>query len=113
MRLFEGTPWDRPPRCERCGVLAGDCVCPPEPQPRISPQQQTARLSVEKRKKDKLVTVVRGLAVDGNDLPGLLTQLKTACGAGGTLKDDVLEIQGQHLERMRAVLGELGFRVKG
>ena len=59
------------------------------------------------------MTVVRGLAVDGNDLPGLLTQLKTACGAGGTLKDDVLELQGQHVERIRDVLGELGFRVKG
>lgn len=113
MRLLEGTPWDRPPRCARCGALEQDCVCPPEPPPRIPPEQQTARLSVEKRKKEKLVTVVRGLVVDGNDLPGLLTQLKTACGAGGTLKDDVLEIQGQHLERIRAVLGELGYRVRG
>ena len=85
MRLFEGTPFDRPPRCDRCGELESACVCPPQPPPRIPPQQQTARLSVEKRKKGKVVTVVRGLPAEGNDLPALLTQLKTACGAGGTL----------------------------
>ncbi len=113
MRLFEGTPLDRPPRCERCGELEEACTCPPEPPPRIPPQQQTARLSVEKRKKGKLVTLVRGLSAEGNDLPGLLKQLKSACGAGGAVKEDVLEIQGNQLDRLRDVLGQIGFRVKG
>ena len=89
------------------------CACPPEPRQQIPPEQQTARLSVEKRKKGKLVTVVRGLAADGNDLPALLTQLKSACGAGGALKDDVLEIQGNQLDRAGKLLLELGYRVKG
>lgn len=113
MRLFEGTPWDRPPRCERCGALEQDCRCPPAPPPRIPPAQQTARLAVEKRPKQKVVTVVRGLPEVGNDLPELLAQLKAACGAGGTLKEEVLEIQGRHLDRIRALLAELGYRVKG
>ena len=113
MRLFEGTQWDRPPRCERCGELAEACTCPPPPKVLTPPEKQTARLAVEKRKKGKVVTVVRGLPADENDLPGLLGQLKAACGAGGTIKDDELEIQGDNLERLRGLLGEIGYRVRG
>ena len=112
MRLFEGTPFDRPPRCERCGGLEENCVCPPAPPPRIAPERQTAKLAVEKRKKGKIVTVVRGLPAEGNDLPALLAQLKTGCGAGGALKEDVMEIQGNHLKRIRELLAQFGYRVR-
>ena len=112
MRLFSGTQWDQPPRCERCGELEEVCQCPPPPAPRIPPEKQTARIAVEKRKKGKLVTVVRGLPAEGNDLPELLTKLKNHCGAGGTLKDEELEIQGDQLERVRGCLTQIGFRVK-
>ena len=111
MRLFAGTPFDRPPRCERCGELETDCQCPPAPPPRVPPGEQKARLSVEKRKKGKIVTVVRGLSVEGNDLPELLTKLKAACGAGCTLKEGDLEIQGRHLDRVRRLLEAIGYRV--
>ncbi|MEX0817977.1 MAG: translation initiation factor, partial [Pirellulaceae bacterium] len=110
-RLFAGTEFYQPAKCERCGMLEADCQCPPAPMPRIPPEKQTAKLSVEKRKKGKVVTVVRGLPAEGNDLPGLLSALKTACGAGGALKADALEIQGKHVERIREQLKALGFRV--
>jgi translation initiation factor 1 len=113
MRLFEGTPFDRPPRCEQCGELEQECSCPPEPPLRIAAEKQTARLAIEKRKKGKKVVVVRGLPSEGNDLPELLTQLKSACGAGGALKDDVLEIQGTQIDRVRQELEKIGYRVKG
>ena len=113
MRLFAGTQWDLPPKCQRCGELEDDCTCPPSPKQLTAPEKQTARLAVEKRKKGKVVTVVRGLLADENDLPALLARLKNACGAGGTLKDDRLEIQGGHLERVRALLTEVGYRVRG
>ena len=113
MRLFEGTPFDRPPRCEVCGELEAECTCPPPETPRIPPEKQTARLSIEKRKKGKMVTVIQGLPAEGNDLPALLADLKTVCGAGGTLKDEILEIQGKHLDRIREHLAKLGFRIKG
>ena len=113
MRMFEGTPWDRPPTCERCGKLASECVCPPEPKSRqlVPPEKQTARLTVEKRKKGKLVTVIRGLSADANDLPALLVRLKNSCGAGGTIDGDSLEIQGDHLDRLRTLLGDIGFKL--
>jgi translation initiation factor 1 len=58
------------------------------------------------------VTVVRGLSAEGNDLTSLLTQLKNSCGAGGTVRDDELEVQGSHVERVRDVLAKLGYRVR-
>ena len=112
MRLFEGTEFDRPPRCDDCGQLEADCQCPPPPPPRIPPAEQTARVSIEKRKKGKVVTVIQGLPADGNDLPELLTELKNACGAGGTLKDEVIEIQGKQCERVKKILRQVGFNVK-
>ena len=114
-RLFAGTPFDRPPTCDRCGKLEQECQCPPAPAlapDRLPPEKQTARLATEKRKKGKMVTVVRGLPLEGNDLPALLTQLKNACGAGGTIKEEELEIQGSHIDRVRDVLTKLGYRVR-
>lgn len=112
MRLFEGTPFDRPPRCERCDELEDDCRCEPEPPRRIPPEKQTARIGVEKRKRGKVVTVIRGLPEEGNDLPELLTRLKSTCGAGGTLKEGVLEIQGDQHESIRKELSNIGYKVK-
>ena len=113
MRLLEGTPFDRPPRCERCGELEEQCTCRPPARSFVAPEKQTARLAVEKRRKGKVVSLVSGLSPEESDLPALLTQLKSTCGAGGTLKDDVLEIQGNHLDRLREKLREIGYRVSG
>jgi translation initiation factor 1 len=106
MRLFAGTPYDRPPKCDRCGALEANCTCPP------LAGGQVVRLVVEKRKKGKVVTVISGLPAARNDLPALLSQLKSQCGAGGAIQEERLEIQGEHVERIRALLSELGFVVK-
>lgn len=116
MGIFAGTKWDVPPRCDRCGELESVCKCPPpEPAPPVykPPGQQSARLAVENRARGKQVTVVRGLAAAENDLPALLTKLKTVCGAGGTVTGDELELQGRHLDRVRGLLAELGYKTKG
>lgn len=112
MRLFAGTPFDRPPHCDRCGKPEEECQCPPEPPPCVPPGKQTARVNVEKRKHGRLMTIVRGLAASDNDLPDLLKQLKNACGAGGTIDEDLIEIQGDQAERVRATLSKIGYRVK-
>ena len=59
------------------------------------------------------MTVVRGLAAADNDLPALLTHLKTGCGAGGTIKGDEIEIQGHHLDRVRTLVVAMGYKAKG
>jgi translation initiation factor 1 len=113
MRLFEGTAWDQgPPKCERCGQLESECQCPPAPPPRVAPGKQTARVQVEKRKAGRVVTVIRGLAPADNDLPALLTVLKNACGAGGTVREDSLEIQGDQLQRVKEELAVIGYKVR-
>lgn len=111
MRLFEGTPFDRPLRCEVCEELEEDCTCPPPEPKRTPPDQQTLTITIEKRKRGKTVTVIRGLSPD-NDAGELLTQLKSTCGAGGSIQDEALEIQGNHLERVTAALQTQGYRVK-
>ena len=109
MRLFEGTPFDIPPKCERCGALESECQCTPLPD-YLPPNKQTAKLRVEKRPKGKVVTIVAALSPTASDLPALLTTLKNACGAGGALKDAQLEIQGDHLDRVRKTLQQIGYR---
>ena len=59
------------------------------------------------------MTIVRGLPEEGNHLPELLTQLKLACGAGGSLKEGEIEIQGRQLDRVRELLQKMGYKVKG
>jgi len=115
-RLFAGTPWDRPPTCDRCGLVESECRCPPPslpPRPLKAPQSQTARLAEEKRPGNRWVTVVRGLASVDNDLPSLVTQLKQACGAGGSHVDEQIELQGRHTVAVRRLLEGLGYKVRG
>ena len=114
-RLFAGTQWDRPPRCERCGAPESECNCPTvvaEPV-RLDPGTQTARLRVEKRPKGKMVTVIRGLDPTGNDLDALAAKLKSAIGGGGTVKDDgAIEVQGDHLDRVEKLLASIGYKTR-
>ena len=113
-RLFAGTPWDRPPTCDRCGKLESECGCPPpvaEPV-RLPPGSQTARLKLEKRPKGKVVTAVNGLDPEGNDLDDLAAGLKARCGTGGTVKDGAIELQGDHLAAAEAALTAIGYKVR-
>ena len=112
MRLFEGTPFDIPPKCHLCGRLDSECTCSAEMKARVAPEKQIATLRLEKRKKGKIVTVICGLTEVANDLPDVLTKLKNACGAGGPIEGDLLEIQGDHLRRIRDHLTQMGYRVK-
>ncbi len=60
----------------------------------------------------KGVTLVKGLDLDEADLVALGKQLKTMCGSGGTVKDGVIEVQGDHCERVVALLLAQGLKVK-
>ena len=113
-RLFAGTPFDRPPTCDRCGRLESECDCPPstvEPV-RLPPETQTARLKMEKRPKGKVVTLVFGLDPAGNDLESLAATLKGRCGTGGTVKEGSIELQGDHLAAAEAALKGIGYKIR-
>jgi translation initiation factor 1 len=60
----------------------------------------------------KVVTVIHGLPERGAALDARASELRRFCGAGGTVKDGVVEIQGDHRERVAERLRALGYRVK-
>jgi translation initiation factor 1 len=60
----------------------------------------------------KAVTLVKNLVLAADDLKALARKLKEACGTGGTIKEGVIEIQGEQRERIAEVLRKLGYKVK-
>ena len=60
----------------------------------------------------KAVTVVRGVLLEAAALVLLSKQLKAACGSGGTVKDGVIEVQGDHADRVLQELKKLGYTAK-
>jgi translation initiation factor 1 len=79
----------------------------------LLPQQQTAYLHRESGGRGgKVVSVVKNLVLTDDDLKSLAKKLKQECGSGGTVKDGLIEIQGEHRQRMADVLQRLGYKVK-
>ena len=77
------------------------------------PDDGVVRIARDSRgRKGKTATTIIGLPGDGPALDVLLKQLKQACGAGGSRDGRVLEIQGDHRERLRDTLSALGHKVK-
>ncbi|GBF79808.1 translation initiation factor [Aphanothece sacrum] len=81
--------------------------------PDLPPQQQNIRIQATRSgRKGKTVTVITGFQHKPETLTNLLKQLKSHCGSGGTLKDNILEIQGDHCQTLLKILSELGYKVK-
>lgn len=82
----------------------------PAPTP---PQDGVVRLFRDRGGRNgKTVTVIRGLPERGPALEARAAEMKRLCGAGGTFKDGVVEIQGDHRERLAEHLRALGYTVK-
>jgi len=81
-----------------------------------SPQIQTdgiIRIRREtKGRKGKGVTTVSGFDLDANKIKSIAKQLKKACSTGGTVKDGVIEIQGDHRDKLKQQLDKMGYQVK-
>jgi translation initiation factor 1 len=60
----------------------------------------------------KVVTVIAGLDPAASDLPALLKQFRAALGAGGTIKDGAIELQGDHSEAIVKRLRAMGYPAK-
>jgi translation initiation factor 1 len=102
--------------CGKCGWPQAQCRCASNlsaaQQP--IPDKIVARLSIEKaRRGGKTVTVVDGLPRNETFLADVARELKRACGAGGTVAEGRVEIQGDKREELRALLGKKGWTVKG
>jgi translation initiation factor 1 len=90
--------------CPVCGLPKDICVCE-----EVAKEQQQIVIKVVKRRYGKDVTVIEG--IDGNqiNLNELAKFLKTKLACGGTVKKDVIELQGNHVSRVKELLIKKGF----
>jgi translation initiation factor 1 len=93
-----------------------DLTTNPSPERRgasLPPRQQTVYLHRESSGRGgKAVTLVKNLVLAPDDLKTLAKKLKQECGTGGTIKDGVIEMQGEQRQKIAAVLQRLGYKVK-
>lgn len=97
--------------CPGCGQPAGKCSC--SKQAVLPKGDGTARISRStKGRGGKCVSLISGLQLGPDELARLAKHLKQKCGSGGTLKDGVIEIQGDHRELIAKELIILGHKAK-
>ncbi|HET7864349.1 MAG TPA: translation initiation factor Sui1 [Burkholderiaceae bacterium] len=97
--------------CPACRQPVAQCTC--RRAPPVAAGDGVVRVSRQTRGRGgKTVTVVQGLPLAPAALAELGKRLKTACGSGGTAKDGVIEIQGDHVARVMESLGQQGWVVK-
>ena len=99
--------------CPACGRVQRRCRCPRPTErevPRPAGSVRVGRSS--KGRKGKPVTTISGLPLDDAGLRDLARELKQLCGSGGTLRDGVIEIQGEHRDSLVEALRERGIEAK-
>ncbi|MFH1063474.1 MAG: translation initiation factor [Candidatus Woesearchaeota archaeon] len=90
--------------CSTCGLPKELCVCET-----IAKENQLIEVIAEKRKFGKQYTVIVGIDTKEIDMNQLLKKLKNRLACGGTAKGGKIELQGQHMQKVKAVLIEVGF----
>ena len=96
--------------CPDCRQSVTSCTCKAQPIPKTD---GVVRVSLQtKGRGGKSVTLVKGLPLDAAALSVLGKQLRSACGSGGTVKDGVVEVQGDHVTTVMAALQKQGYNAK-
>lgn len=97
--------------CPSCGKQSAECTCQRKntnPIPKNDGKIRVERST--KGRKGKGVTLVTGLPLENNSLKELAKKLKQKCGTGGTVKNGVIEIQGDHRDLLVESLNTLGYK---
>lgn len=98
--------------CSACSRPVDSCACKSLAQSAVIGNGAVRVALQTKGRGGKSVTVVKGVALDAMALAVLGKQLRAACGAGGTVKDGVIEVQGDHVELILAALLKQGYAAK-
>ena len=97
--------------CPNCRRAVRECVCP-KGAPGAA-KVSSIRVGREvKGRAGKGVTTVTGLPLSGADIEALATRLKKRCGSGGTVREGIIEIQGDHRDVVVAELAKAGWQAK-
>jgi len=89
--------------CPKCGLPKQACVCE-----EIAKSEQRIQIGTEKKRFGKIVTLISG--IKGVDLKKIAKELKQELACGGTIKNNVIELQGDHRKRIKAALVKIGFQ---
>jgi len=89
--------------CPKCGLPKEACVCD-----EITKSSQRIRVTTDKKRYGKIVTLVSGFDKT-IDIKDTAKKLKSELACGGTVKDDAVELQGDHTKRVKQILVKLGF----
>jgi len=98
--------------CPGCGNPIASCSCKKAKEEAAKGSGRVRVGRQTKGRKGAGVTVITGLPLAGAELKTLAKELKGRCGSGGTVKDGVVEIQGDHRDLLVKVLLEKGYEAK-
>lgn len=89
--------------CPKCGLPEQACVCE-----QMDKSSQRITVGTDKKRYGKMATVITGFDKTVN-LKNIAKSLKNELACGGTVKDGVIELQGDHLKKIKAILIKMGF----
>lgn len=89
--------------CPKCGLPKEACVCE-----EIAKTEQHIKIQTAKRKFGKIITLIMGFD-DSVNMKEIARDLKTELACGGTVKNNAIELQGEHSKKAKEVLVKLGF----
>ncbi|MEN7982015.1 MAG: stress response translation initiation inhibitor YciH [Nanoarchaeota archaeon] len=89
--------------CPKCGLPEQACVCE-----QIVKSSQRIKVTTDRKRYGKIVTVVSGFE-SGINVKKIAKALKNELACGGTYKDNIIELQGDHTKRIKALLVKQGF----
>jgi len=90
--------------CPKCGLPKEACVCEV-----IAKETQRIQVAKIKKRYGKIMTTVKGIDQKSVDIKGLAKELKAELACGGTVKDGEIELQGDHVKKVKEKLVSLGF----
>ena len=90
--------------CPKCGLVKEICICET-----IAKESQRIKVRLEKRKFGKVYTAIYGIDQKDIDLRQLAKKLKTEFACGGTVKEGRIDLQGNHVQKVKQTLIRLGF----
>lgn len=90
--------------CPKCGLPKEACVCEV-----LAKSKQKIKVEVVKKRYGKMSTMITGIDAKDVDIKGIAKELKETLACGGTVKNNEIELQGEHVRKVKEILTSLGF----